>query len=297
MSYAPILLFVYKRADTLAQTLASLKANPLAASSDLVVYADNARKPSDQRAVDEVRALVRAVDGFRSVTVVEAPVNKGLARSIIDGVTDQVERHGRVIVLEDDLLLAPNFLDFMNLALDAYQADTRVFSISGFMFDARMPGRPADAFFTQRHCSWGWAIWKDRWDGIDWDVTDFAEFIRSPARQKAFNRLGSDLTHSLAKQMRGEINSWAIRCNYHQFKNGGYTLYPFRSKVVNLGFGEGATHTGLRFNKYKATLDSTGDRVFRLPAVALDSGLLRVFARKYSQSTRVYYHLLNRIFK
>lgn len=293
---APILLFVYKRADTLRQTLASLRANPLAASSDLIVYADNARKPDDQPAVDEVRSLVRSLDGFRTVTVIEAPVNKGLAPSIIEGVTEEMERFGRVIVLEDDLLLAPNFLDFMNEGLNRYAGDPRVFSISGFMFDARMPSRPEDGFFTQRHCSWGWAMWKDRWEGIDWSVSDFAAFMQSPASQRAFNRLGSDLTHSLGKQMRGEINSWAIRCNYHQFKHGGYTLYPFRSKVVNLGFGEGATHTGLRFNKYKATPDLTGAREFKLPAAALDPALVRVFQRKYSQVTRVYYHLLNRIF-
>jgi hypothetical protein len=296
------LLFVYRRLDTLRQTVASLQANTLAPDSELFIFSDQGRTAEDQARVIEIRAYLKRISGFRKINIFESDSNKGLANSVIDGVSRIINECGRAIVLEDDLLLSPNFLAYMNSALDKYEHNPQVYSISGFMFDTNTNGSlshhsyPYDVFFTRRHCSWGWAMWKDRWNAIDWEVKDYPAFILDSAKLAAFNRIGSDLGAMLHKQMTGRIDSWAIRCIYHQFRNGGYTAYPVVSKVENIGFGEGATHTRLRFNRYKASLEDDAKYVFTLPdKVSEEKWLLRKFTSRFSVPARLYYYGLNKI--
>jgi hypothetical protein len=296
---APILLFAYRRLDTLRQTVASLQQNSLAPESLLFIFSDQGRTETEKAQVEQVRAYLKTITGFKKIQIFESDSNKGLANSIISGTTRIINEYGRVIVLEDDLLLTPNFLSFMNTALDKYVNNPEVYSISGFMFDiSHTTNYSYDVFFTRRHCSWGWAMWKDRWNEIDWEVTDFAEFNKSVSLKREFDRIGSDLSSSLIRQMEGKINSWAIRCNYHQFKKQTYTVYPLKSKVVNIGFGNEATHTHQRFNKYKATPDTDGKYEFALPdRIFEEKGLLTKFTRKYSLGTRIRYFILNKIFQ
>ncbi|KAA0993871.1 glycosyltransferase [Dyadobacter sp. UC 10] len=295
---APILLFVYNRLDTLKLTVDSLLKNPLASESTIFIFSDAAKNAQNESGVAKVRAYIRQISGFKEVNIIEAAKNLGLANSIISGVSKVISKFGKVIVLEDDLLLASNFLTFMNKSLDFYENNPDVFSISGFIFDMKIKGSyDFDIFFTKRHCSWGWAIWKDRWEEIDWSVKDYDLFMNSTTQQKKFDELGSDLSDSLKRQMNGQINSWAIRCNYHQFKKQTYTVYPVSSKVDNLGFGVEATHTNQKFNKYKTTLERSPKFEFALPEFVFeDKALIRTFTAKYSKLTRLYYFLLNKIF-
>lgn len=297
-SLAPLLLFTYKKLDTLKQTVSAIQKNHFAKDTTVFIFSDGPKFEKDSKAVNEVRKFIHSIQGFKDIIIVESPVNKGLANSIIDGVTKIINAYDKVIVVEDDLKLTPNFLTFMNESLNFYENDPRVFSVSGFIFN--MPvyrDYKYDIFFTRRHCSWGWAMWKDRWNEIDWSVQDFPEFMRSENQQKSFNELGSDLTDALIRQQKGEINSWAIRCNYHQFKKQSYTVYPVKSKVDNIGFGEEATHTVQRFNRYKTTLESDPKYDFMFPnRVFEDELLLRNFNSRYSRSTRIYYYVLNKLF-
>jgi len=281
------------------QTVSSLQQNILADRSELFIFSDGPKGEHDISQVQAVRDYLHTISGFNHITIIESAINKGLAESIVNGVTQVINEYGSVIVLEDDLLLAPNFLVFMNAALVKYENKPMVHSISGFIFDIPGSGNyPYDIFFTRRHCSWGWAIWRDRWNEIDWEVIDYKEFDRSSAKQTAFNGIGSDLTSMLNKQMTGKLDSWAIRCIYHQFKNGTYTVYPLTSKVVNIGFGEGATHTHFRFNKYDTTIDKGEKIEFCFPdEIFEDKWLIKQFKQKYSLLTRLYYYALNRLFK
>ena len=298
-TYAPIILFCYKRPASTIQTINSLKDNELAKDSVLYIFSDGPKNMEDEEAVMQVRKYLKSITGFKSVSIIESPENKGLANSVIGGVSKVINEYGRVIVLEDDLLFASNFLSFMNAALGEYERNPMIYSISGFIFNMHQKqDYTYDVFFTKRHCSWGWAIWKDRWNEIDWEVKDFPEFNNSPSQREAFNHIGSDLSAMLNKQMTGKIDSWAIRCTYYQFKKQTYTVYPLKSKVINTGFGNDATHTSVRFNKYKATLDKGAKYKFSFPDDVLEDGrLLKEFEKKYSRTTRLYYYVLNKIFK
>ena len=121
MTTAPILLFTYNRLQHTQRCLEALLKNTLAADSELFVYADAAKDEAGKEAVEEVRRYIHSLQGFRTITIIERDENWGLARNIIDGVTTQIKKYGKVIVLEDDLVVAPYFLQFMNDALEIYK--------------------------------------------------------------------------------------------------------------------------------------------------------------------------------
>ncbi|MFD2245106.1 glycosyltransferase [Pontibacter ruber] len=263
---APVILFTYKRLDTLQQTVNALRKNYLAEDSRLFIYSDAAKHETDAPLIASVRDYLKTIDGFNQVTIIEAPRNKGLANSIISGVSEVIEKYDRAIVLEDDLISTPNFLCFMNKALRHYSNSPSVFSISGYSFDLAnsFPGN-SDAYFLNRGWSWGWATWIDRWRKVDWQVSDYAAFLKDKASRKAFSKGGSDLNRMLRQQMEGKLDSWAIRWFYHQFRTGGLTLYPVTSKIDNKGFDAYATHTVGSNKRYKPLIDCSQKTEFSFP--------------------------------
>lgn len=288
MKFAPIVLFTYKRLDTLQQTVCALAANYLAAQSDLIIYSDGAKKHEDEPIIQEIRTYLKTISGFKSVTVRESATNKGLASSIIDGVSAVMVQYHKAIVLEDDLITSTNFLSFMNQALDRYQHQKAVYSISGYAFDLKNKGFKEDAYFLNRSWSWGWASWEDRWTEIDWEVKDYSLFKNDYKQKKSFSKLGSDVYGMLKKQMNGEVDSWYIRSTFHQFKCKGLSLYPSISKIDNNGFDAIATHNSGLKNRYLTSFDRSGDLNFNFPErIEINKQIQIAFADKMSIRTRL----------
>ncbi|MDQ2753180.1 MAG: sugar transferase [Bacteroidota bacterium] len=288
---APVCLFVFKRLDLTKQVLASLQNNQLAAQSHLYIFSDAAAKEEDKKAVEEVRSFISNITGFASVTLRLSDENKGLANSVIAGVSEVVNEWGKAIVLEDDLVLSNNFLHFMNDALNWYENDERVFSVCGYTVPIRTKEN-LDVYFTGRGSSWGWATWKNRWDKIDWTMNDYNQFKKNKAAQKRFNRNGSDLTKLLRLQMEGKRNSWAIRWAYAQFKLETYAVFPIVSKVANDGFGGNATHTaGKHQTRFSTGLDKSGKTKFQFLSPYIHPDIFKQFTDTYSLKTRILYKL------
>jgi len=257
MMHTPIVLFTYNRPVHTAQTISSLLQNPLAQASELFVFADGAKSDADHTAVQEVHALLKKIVGFKKVHLTIRQENKGLANAVIEGVSEVLAQYPSVIVLEDDMLCATNFLDYMHQALSCYQAQKNIFSISGYNFPIQIPHNyPHDVFICPRPSSWGWATWRDRWQKADWEIPDFQSFIKDKKQRHAFNTGGDDLSIMLLRQQRGEINSWAIRWAYTHFRQGAYCVYPTHSKIQNIGADKTGTHTPAT-GKYDVVLDNS----------------------------------------
>ncbi|NJL13965.1 MAG: glycosyltransferase [Microscillaceae bacterium] len=237
-------MFAYNRLVHLQQTVAALQANHLAPQSKLIVYADGPKNAEEAAKVREVQAYLPQIEGFAGVEIHAKTQNQGLAHSVIAGVSEVMAKYGRAIVLEDDLLTTPDFLTFMNTALDYYAGDTRIFSLSGYRFPFPIPANyPHDVLVLPRASSWGWATWHNRWQKADWKMLDFENFKKNRALQKAFNAGGPDLSPMLCKQQKGWIDSWAIRWIYAHFKHQAWALYPTISKVRNIGNDGSGTHS------------------------------------------------------
>lgn len=275
-NYAPIILFVYNRIDELKRTIASLKANFGAQETDLIIYSDGPKSYKDVRGVSDVRQFLNTLDGFKKVRVIERQNNMGLADSIINGVSQVASHYGRVIVLEDDLETSRNFIQYMNHALDYYQDDDSIFAINGYTPPIETKkDYEYDNYFTYRSYSWGWATWLDRWNDIDWEIKNYESFKKSYSLKKDFNKGGQDLSRMLKKQMKGKINSWAIRWCYNQFMMGMLSVSPVRTKVSNIGFSDNATNT-VNPKEYHDCLDSTDNQSFFFnPCPSIDSAILK----------------------
>ena len=287
--FSPICLFVYNRPNEVTEAINALKKNIYAEDSDLYIFSDAAKDQYAVETVKMVRDIIHIVAGFKSVTIIESEENKGLANSIIEGVTFVINKYGKAIVLEDDLITSPNFLSYMNQALVFYQENSQILSISGCTFKVDIPkDYPYDIYFTHRMSSYGWATWKDRWVTIDWDVKDYRQFKYNLQKNIQFMKGGEDLPRMLSAYMKGRINSWAIRFCYHQYKTETYTVYPIESKVDNVGFSSGASNTKRRKRYDIIEFHESKKDVFHYASeVQVNQIINRGFLRKYRTLNRI----------
>lgn len=259
----PIALFVYKRADKTMNTLQSLAACSTFEDRPLYIFSDGPKSNSDAKAVSDVRAVIK---GFhhpdKNIRVFSS--NRGLAVSIIDGVTEICAAHGRVIVMEDDLIVSPEILDYFDEALDAYQDDACVMQISGFAFGQDKHSN--EARFLPMTTSWGWATWQRAWQTFDPEETQADVLEGDPQLQKKFNLNGLfDFSGMVARQMRGEVDSWAARWYLHVFLNNGLVLYPHASMVQNDGMDRSGTHGFRSALLWRKQFDVRSQKRPRLP--------------------------------
>lgn len=292
-NYAPILLFVYNRPEHLKQLIASLQANAEAAQSMLFIYTDAARNKADEEQVNKVREVIRHIDGFASIEVVERATNWGLARNIIGGVTEQIRHYGRVIVLEDDLVVAPYFLRFMNDALEAYKDEPQVGHIQAcdFTQDASLP----DTFLIKFTGSWGWATWERAWQHFNPDGQALLNELENRRLTRRFDFNGNyHFTRMLRRQVQGKNNSWAIRWNASLFLKDILSLNVGRSLVQNNGFDGSGTHCG-GGNLYGSQLWMQPLPVEKITPICENEAARAAFARYYHRTNGFWAKVIRRI--
>ena len=274
---APIIIFTYRR--QIDKLIESLLKNDLSAQSELYIFSDGYKSDIDKKDVLDVRNSLKLINGFKKINIQEYDKNNGLARSVIDGVTSIINKYERVIVLEDDLVVSENFLNYMNEALEFYENSENIWSISGYTptFEC-LKDYNHDVYLSLRASSWGWATWKNRWEKIDWEIKDWNIFRSDEKAIQAFNKGGNDLFKMLEIQMLGKIDSWAIRWCYSQFRNNAFTIYPRESKIVNIGFDEKGTHNSNGEERWFSTLSS---KVVKFDSVIIDENMIDCFAKQY----------------
>jgi glycosyltransferase involved in cell wall biosynthesis len=283
---APVALFAFRRPEHLRSTLVALARNALAAQSNLYIFCDGPRNTSDEPLVLEVQAVADSCTGFASVNVIKRPSNFGLARSILSGVDYLFERFDRLIVLEDDLVTAPQFLQYMNTALEHYAGDPAVFSITGFSYPSayfKLPANyPFDTFAAYRCCSNSWGTWRDRWQRIDWSMGYFQEFSKSSESKARFNLGGQDLADMLELQYNGHIDSWAIRFCYAHFQRAMHCIYPTQSMVRNIGLDHSGTHSAPNPKFHHESLYAQWQPIQFCPGNSIDPTIAEEFRRLFA---------------
>ena len=291
MKYSPILLFVYNRPGHTKKTVEALRKNKLAQKSNLFIFSDGAKGMKEKKQVEEVRKYIKSITGFKRIEIIERKKNLGLASSIITGVTKIINKYGKVIVLEDDLVTSPAFLYFMNEILEKYKNSQKVFSITGYNYPVRLmkiPNvYPYDIYFSTRAGSWGLATWKDRWEKSDWEIKDYNNFLSDKRGQKEFNRGGQDMSHMLISQMEGKVDSWAIRWCYSLYKNNGLCVYPTKSYVDNIGLDNTGVHCG-KTNKYSNKTLNTKIKINFPLKIKKNKKIIRNFRKVYKRSLKNY---------
>lgn len=290
-----IAVFAFNRPAHLEACLESLKSNPEAINSDLTVFIDGPRNKSDENLVKKVHKIANNVTGFQSVNVVKSRSNKGLASSIISGIDKIFENKSEIVVLEDDLVVSPYFLNFMFAALKKYKNEKNVASIHGYLPD--LPSTMNDPFFIRGADCWGWATWRDRWRDTEWDGTKLRQELKSKNLISQFNFDGRyNYFGMLERQIRRENDSWAIRWHASMFLQNRLTLYPNKSLVINAGMDGTGRHSGISQN-YDTRL--TNSPIYLANIEISESMKAREEFKKYFASNRAQNskHLLSRLFR
>lgn len=241
MQYAPICLFVYNRLLHAQRTIETLQKNKLATESDLFIFSDGPKSEKNEQDVQAVRNWLERISGFKSVTIIKRDKNFGLAKSIIEGVTTLVEQYEKIIVIEDDLVLSPYFLQYMNEGLVQYEYEKKVASIHGYSLP--LQGQIPETYFLPGADCWGWATWKRAWKIFEPDGKKLLLQLEKNNLTKEFDFDYSQPNIQMLKdQIMGKNNSWAIRWHASAFINKMLTLYPGRSLVNNIGLDNSGEH-------------------------------------------------------
>jgi hypothetical protein len=293
VSTTPVALFVYNRLWHTKQTIEALKKNNIASETDLFIFSDASKNIEVDDAVRKVREYIKSITGFKSITLVERDTNFGLANSIIIGVTKLCNEFGKVIVVEDDLVTSPFFLQFMNEALDIYADDSMVASVHGYWYavDQKMP----ETFFLRGASCWGWATWSRAWKLFEVDGQVLLNELQQQKLTHLFDLDGAmAYTQMLKDQITGKNNSWAIRWHAATFLANKMQLSPGISLVRNIGFDGSGIHSG-ESDRYSTTLATQPIQVNKLlpvQNVEARTALIR-FYLKYRRS--IFQRILGRI--
>jgi len=288
MDLAPIVLFVYNRPWHTEQTLNALAANELADESILYIYSDGPKNGASQdvlKNIKKTRELIKSKNWCKEVFIIESEVNKGLANSVVNGVTEVVNKHGKVIVLEDDIVTSKYFLQYMNDALNVYSDEQKVLSIGALNFFAT-DKRVSDTFFIPIPDCWGWATWKDRWQLFEPNPQKLLNRLRENGLISKFNLNGAyNFESMLIDQIKGNVNSWAIRWQAVAYLENKLSLYPRYSVTKNIGFGSGGTHGGE--DKFTRHIKFAGKKIIveKMP-VAEDPGIIKKMVKGYRKTTQ-----------
>lgn len=237
----PVAIFGYNRPAHIDRLLKSLSKCARLDEVEIVYFCDGQREKDEPKAIAKTRRVVRQWQKRLGGHVVEKPKNHGLARSILEGASALCADFGRVIVLEDDLVLNKGFLDFHLQALDHYADNEKVWQISGFSFRMEPPA-VSSAYFLPIISTWGWSTWARAWKQFNPEAIS-PEGLEDDAVRRRFDLDDSyPYSQMLRDSLRGQNASWGIRWNWHVFQRQGLTLYPPHSLACNAGFDSSGAH-------------------------------------------------------
>lgn len=240
---APIVIFAYNRSTPLLLLFNSLKANKYFSDSNIYIYVDGPKNRSDINNVNAVKKVCMEFSSDNSrVKIIENKSNYGLKKSVIEGVSKILRIYNKVIILEDDLVLSNDFLEYINNGLSFYEKNEKIWSVCGYSPNISVKNSK-NIYYYKRSSSWGWATWKDRWEKVEWDND---EILNSTIKNKNFKNyikdIGFDYQLLLKKAFNKEIDSWAAYWTFTQNLHKKLSVHPIRTKVINNGTNETGTH-------------------------------------------------------
>lgn len=241
---APVVLFTYNRLEHTKKTVEALQQNVLAADTKLFIYSDAPKNEGAKDSVAAVREYLRSVTGFKKIEIIEREENWGLARNIIDGVTKIVNEYGKIIVLEDDIVTSPYFLQYMNDALERYKDENQVMEINAYAPEMEKDGINETYFLCFGDC-WGWATWDRAWKYFKREPEKIRDSF-SVEEIRRFNLDGntSSFFEQITANCNGKLYTWAIFWYAAIFKQNGLSLMVRDSMVRNCGFDGSGEHCG-----------------------------------------------------
>ena len=278
-----IALFVYNRPGHAQEVLKGLQKNKI---PKLYIFSDGIKDEKDRESVGKVRKLIDSID-WCETEIIKNKENKGLANSIVYGVNYVLERHTRIIVLEDDCVPSDNFIAFMEKCFNKYENNEKVMNVTGYSLPIKIPDNyPYDIYFSYRSSSWGWGTWRRAWKYFDRNKSILSEIEKSSNLRKKINRAGEDLIPMLKNQINGKLDSWAVFWSINIIKYDGVCVNPVKSKIKNIGYDSTGTHCGSS-NRYEVKTINENINLLNLPGdIIIDNEILNSYKKFFHISLK-----------
>lgn len=276
MNCVPIVLFTYKRLDITKKTIGALVMNEEAGNSRLIIFSDGPKASKDINQVGQVRGYLRSISGFESVEIIEREKNLGLANSFITGISEVLSKYDSAIFIEDDNLVSPGFLKYMNSALSFYRDNERVGCISGYSFPI-IPNQNTP-YFIRGAETWSFATWRRSWNYFESDSKKLLHHLRNHPMLSQFRRDGFQFYEMLEQQIDGKIDSWGVRWWTSLWLRDMYCLYPNLPLCVSIGYGEDSVHC----KNPSPLFRSANDLVEVIDSSSFPSEVRETFRTRYS---------------
>ena len=301
---SPIVLLAYNRPWHTAQVLKALQKNELAELSTLYIYIDGLKPDATEADITkhkEVIAIANNEQWCAEVIVHVAEQNRGCRFGPIFGISEVLKKHDAAIILEDDIVVSPFFLRFMNNSLSFYKNYQSVFSISGFNLPEKRIPIPEDyeydVYVSLRQQNWGWGTWANRWQQVDWNKDYIANFLQNKHQVEAFNRGGDDLSKMLKEELDGKSQAWDIQFSFAQFFYHAVSIIPCRSYTQNIGLDNSGTHTiDQSSEQLNSDISKAPEYARLLPVIYQDKRFVNAFYNAYCATKRpLWQKIINRI--
>lgn len=236
------IIFTYNRNNHTKQVLDALSKNSILPDK-LYIFQDGPKKTTDIEEWTSVSNVIKEVS-WCDTEISISETNKGLANSIKSGVSRVFQTYDAVIVLEDDCVPHPQFMEFMIKALEKYESYKEVYHIGASSVPIDVKANGTDAYFMGRIHSHGWGTWKDRWAQFNNDYTMIAQIKKDEQLYEEFKLWGEDLEGYILGNVEGTIDSWAVFWALTVIMKKGYCLTPYESLIKNIGFDNTGVHCG-----------------------------------------------------
>jgi hypothetical protein len=240
-----VAFIIFNRPDTTELVFNEIaKAKP----PKLLVVADGPRvgKEGEAEKCEATRAIINRVDWDCEVLTNYSEVNLGCKHRVASGLDWVFEQVPEAIILEDDCLPEPTFFRFCQELLERYRNDQRIGIISGdnFQFGRR---RNNDSYYFSKYVHiWGWATWRDRWQGSydvklkNWPTIRDGGWLIDILGNKNEAKYWSGL---FERVYQNKIDTWDYQWVLSNWLQGRRNVMPNVNLISNIGFGSGATHT------------------------------------------------------
>lgn len=288
MEYAPVVVFVYNRPEHTQQTLDSLASNELAEKTDVFIFCDGVKEnaaPETKEKIELTRSVVKQKRNFKSLTISESQINKGLASSIISGVSSIINKYEKIIVLEDDIVTGRYFLTYMNTALELYKNEKKVWHITGWHNPTKRINMNGAFFYPLMDC-WGWGTWIDRWSYFRKDPEEIVnKYSKNDIKKFNVDGLVPNKWNQVLGNLNGRNNTWAIFWYEVILSKDGLCLAPSNSLVKNIGCDNSGVHG--KTSEHFEIKNDINHRIINFPETfVIDTKEFNLLKRDYKKRFR-----------
>lgn len=246
----PVALIFFNRDDSLKLVFEQVR---IARPSKLFLIQDGARddRDDDIEGIAACRKVVENIDWECEVYKNYSNVNLGCGHRVSSGISWAFEHTDRLVILEDDCVIEPTFINFCCELLEKYKNDNRIRMISALNHFCDWDCGDNSYFFSKCGAIAAWATWKRVWDEFDFEIKDFnneysLKLIKDSFGHKRAAKYSIKLWREVSRKViAGEkIRFWGPQFGFLSYQSATVAIIPSHTLSSNVGVGAKATFSG-----------------------------------------------------